>query len=203
MAKDNRQRLGRAEARDKLLRAAARVFLEKGRAATVEDIAAEAEYSASALYKHFSNKDDLFRCLWHRVFAEMIEVFTNEPPMDLPFVGRLKWTLYSIAEFAENDRDLFLAAMANSPIAESPMTLDEEFLEKHHQMRDAFYELMSRGVEEGVLRDYDPATLAMALGGSLQALTGRWALEGPFPLKPHMNDLIELFMNGAAKKPED
>lgn len=198
MTQDNRQRLGRAEARDKLLRAAARVFVDKGRAATVEDIAVEAEYSASALYKHFSNKDDLFRCLWHRVFAEMIDVFTSEPPMELPFEGRLKWTLYSIAEFAENDRDLFLAAMANAPLGESPMTLEEEFLEKHNQMRDAFHQLMVRGIEQGVLRDYDPATLAMALGGHLQALTGHWALEGPFPLKPHMDDVVELFLHGAA-----
>ena len=199
MTQDTRRRLGRTEARDKLLRAAARVFIDKGRAATVEDIAAEADYSASALYKHFSNKDDLFRCLWHRVHDQMLEVFVSEPPMELPFVGRVKWTLYNLAEFAENDRDLFLAAMANAPLGDSPMSVDEEFLEKHNQMREAFQQLMARGVEDGVLKDYDPSALAMALGGHLQALTGQWALEGPFPLKPHMDTAIELFMGGAAK----
>ena len=55
--KDTQQRMRRKQ----LLEAAKRVFHTKGfSAATVEDIAQEAELSAAALYLYFKNKDDLY-----------------------------------------------------------------------------------------------------------------------------------------------
>src|SRR5918912_2274858 len=51
----------RRETRERLLRAAARVFARRGfRAASMEEIAAEAGYSTGAIYWHFEGKEDLF-----------------------------------------------------------------------------------------------------------------------------------------------
>ena len=51
----------RRETRERLLEAAARVFARRGfRAASMDEIAAEAGYSTGAIYWHFEGKDDLF-----------------------------------------------------------------------------------------------------------------------------------------------
>lgn len=200
MTETNRQRLGRTEARDVILAAAARVFNSKGRGITVEEIAQEAGYSTSALYKHFSNKEDILRTLWKRVSARMLEIFQAEPPVELPFIERLKWTLYRLAKLAEDERDLFLAAMFNTPIPyDDPLNqLDEDLVAYHRAMQQAMIALMEQGIEQGVLEGRDPKVYAMALGGHLKALTGEWAFLGPFPLKPLIDSALEVFLMGAA-----
>src|SRR6266536_3616273 len=66
-----RQRLTRAErraqTRDQLLEAAARVFARKGYAgASVDDIAEEAGFTVGALYSNFSGKQELFMAAFER-----------------------------------------------------------------------------------------------------------------------------------------
>ncbi len=198
MTQSNRQRLGRNEARDVILEAAARVFNSKGKGLTVEDIAQEAGYSTSALYKHFSNKEDILRTLWKRVGERTLEVFQSEPPLDLPFIERLRWTLYRLAKLAEDERELFLAGFANTPVGEPINQIDEDLLEHASAMHCAVVTLMKRGIEEGTLQPRDPRDYAMALGGHLKAMTGHWAHFGPFPLKPHIETALEIFLYGAA-----
>ena len=52
-----------------ILLAAQSVFASKGSAASIEDIAAEAEVSVSTLYKHFANKEDLFQAAFKHAFT--------------------------------------------------------------------------------------------------------------------------------------
>jgi AcrR family transcriptional regulator len=198
MTQSNRQRLGRSEARDIILGAAARVFNQKGNAVTVEDIAQEAGYSTSALYKHFSNKEDILRTLWTRVGEQMIDLFQSEPPVKLPFIKRLKWTLYRMAQMAEDTREFFLAGMANTPMDKPVCRLEQDCLEYFKTMRAAMMALMQRGIDEGVLKPRDPRIYSSALGGHLHSLTMQWALFGPYPLKPRIDEALELFLTGAA-----
>ena len=63
----------RRETRTRLLEAAARVFAREGfRAATVEQIAAEAGYSTGAIYWHFEGKEDLFLAMAEEFAAERV-----------------------------------------------------------------------------------------------------------------------------------
>lgn len=198
MTQNSRQRLGRSEARDTILEAAARVFNQRGSAVTVEDIAQEAGYSTSALYKHFSNKDDILRTLWERIGEQMCDLFQTEPPVELGFVKRLKWTLYLLAQMAEETREFFLAGMANTPRDIAFCRRDDECLQNFRTMRAAMIALMQRGIDEGVLVGRDPALYSMALGGHLHSLTMHWAMEGPYPLKPCIDRMLEVFLAGAA-----
>lgn len=198
MTQNSRQRLGRSEARDTILEAAARVFNQKGSAVTVEEIAQEAGYSTSALYKHFSNKDDILRTLWERIGEQMCDLFQSEPPVELGFVKRLKWTLYRMAQMAEETREFFLAGMANTPRDMASYRRDEVCLQHFHTMRQAMVALMQRGIDEGVLTARNPEVYSMALGGHLHSLTMRWAMDGPFALKPCIDQALEVFLAGAA-----
>jgi AcrR family transcriptional regulator len=64
---DRRTRAARAEegdARERLLAAAAKIFAKRGyRAASVDDVAAEAGFSKGAVYWHFGSKEDLLHAL--------------------------------------------------------------------------------------------------------------------------------------------
>lgn len=192
-----RPRLGRQEARDVILAAAARVFNLKGRAATVEEIAQEAGYSTSALYKHFSNKEDLFRTLWTVVSEQMLALYQTKPLVDLSFVDHLKWTMYRIAQFAEEERELLLAGFANTPSGGSYCQIDPAIVENYLAMKQAMIELMERGIAEGALRANGAQMYEMAISGCLRTLMTRWTFQGPFPLKPQIDEMLEFFLLGA------
>lgn len=198
MTQPTRQRLGRSEAREIILEAAARVFNQKGRAVTVEDIAHEAGYSTSALYKHFANKDDILHTLWIQVGERMRDLFQTEPPVALSFIKRLKWLLYRMARMAEETREFYIAGMANTPIALPATQLEDTHLDNYLAIRDSMVALMQRGIDEGVLKPGDPELYAMALGGHLQSLTMNWALYGPYPLMPRIDQALEIFLFGTA-----
>lgn len=181
-----------------ILEAAARVFNQKGRALTVEDIAQEAGYSTSALYKHFSNKDDILHTLWIQVGERMADLFQSEPPVELSFIKRVKWLLYRMAQMAEETREFFLAGMANTPMGQPSRQMEDAHLGHYAAMRQSMIELMQRGIDEGVLKPGDPEIYSMALGGHLHSLTMNWALYGPYPLKPRIELLLDIFLFGAA-----
>ncbi|ORV54353.1 hypothetical protein AWC05_17260 [Mycobacterium florentinum] len=66
-----------AEVRQLLVDAAARVFTAKGYAsATADDIAAEAGVARSAIWRHFTDKADLFGAAVLAPFAEFLENYT-------------------------------------------------------------------------------------------------------------------------------
>jgi AcrR family transcriptional regulator len=80
-----------AQTRERLLRAAADVFAERGYDGTrVADIAAAAGVSNGALYAHFASKADLLVAALHahgrRTLAEMFAAEPDRPVMDLLLV---------------------------------------------------------------------------------------------------------------------
>lgn len=204
MNDDERHRLGHNEARVRILRAAARVYNKCGERATVQQIADEADYSTAALYKHFSDRDAILESLWRTVKEEVLEVIQSEPPVELGFVGRLKWLLFEFSEMAEEKEELFLASMASSPSPTRLENLDQSAVEMYERYRETMRSIMSQGLEEGVLDDSRSAELySLALAGQIQALVERWALAGPFPLRPRMEAMLELFLRGAAPSDVD
>lgn len=179
----------------RILKAAARVLRQRGRAATVEDIAREADYSAAALYRHFSGKEEIFTALAFEMMTRIHALFAETPPLDLPFESNLKWSLYRMAEFAEQERDMFIGAMMWLPTL-----MDDDFpIEMLNVFEAGIVKLMQQGIDEGVLREGDPALYATAFGGMLQGINHRWALHGPFEMKPRIDEMYELFLAGAGK----
>ena len=60
--------------RDRILRAAADVFLEKGvDGFSMRQVAAKVGYSATTIYHHFVNKEDLLKAILDDVFSEFAE----------------------------------------------------------------------------------------------------------------------------------
>jgi AcrR family transcriptional regulator len=76
VARTNRRVSERRRRHELLVDAAERVFAAKGIGnATVDDVAAEAEYSKGLLYKHFRSKEEIYQAICLRGFQLMLRRF--------------------------------------------------------------------------------------------------------------------------------
>ncbi|WP_084163524.1 TetR/AcrR family transcriptional regulator [Mycobacterium triplex] len=88
-----RSRRSTAQVRQLLVDAAARVFTAKGYAsATADDIAAEAGVARSAIWRHFTDKADLFGAAVLQPFAEFLENYTTAYDIKNPKWGDFEIT---------------------------------------------------------------------------------------------------------------
>jgi AcrR family transcriptional regulator len=87
--KERRER-ERIETRDKILEAARDLFLSEGYdGVTMRKVAERIEYSPTAIYFHFADKEALFRELCYQDFARLAAVFQSRPLAADP-IERLK-----------------------------------------------------------------------------------------------------------------
>ena len=75
--KERRER-ERSETRDKILDAARELFVAEGyEGVSMRKVAEKIEYSPTAIYVHFADKQELFRELCHQDYARLAEVFQS------------------------------------------------------------------------------------------------------------------------------
>jgi len=87
--KERRER-EKSETRDKILDAARELFVSEGyEGVSMRRVADKIEYSPTAIYVHFADKEELFRDLCHQDYARLAEVFQSSVMSTDP-VERLK-----------------------------------------------------------------------------------------------------------------
>src|SRR5215471_14857352 len=75
--KERRER-EKSETRDKILDAARELFVTEGyEGVSMRRVADKIEYSPTAIYVHFADKEELFRELCHQDYARLAEVFQS------------------------------------------------------------------------------------------------------------------------------
>jgi AcrR family transcriptional regulator len=89
--KERRER-EKSETRDKILDAARELFATEGyEGVSMRQVAEKIEYSPTAIYVHFADKNELFRELCHQDYARLAEVFQSSVMSTDP-IERLKQT---------------------------------------------------------------------------------------------------------------
>ena len=87
--KERRER-EKSETRDKILDAARELFVTEGyEGVSMRKVAEKIEYSPTAIYLHFADKEELFRELCHEDYAQLAKVFQSSMISTDP-VERLK-----------------------------------------------------------------------------------------------------------------
>jgi AcrR family transcriptional regulator len=87
--KERRER-EKSETRDKILDAARELFVAEGfEGVSMRKVAEKIEYSPTAIYVHFADKQELFRELCHQDYARLAEVFQSSAMSTDP-IERLK-----------------------------------------------------------------------------------------------------------------
>jgi AcrR family transcriptional regulator len=124
--KERRER-ERLETRDKILEAAREMFATQGiEATTMRAIAQRIEYTPTAIYHHFKDKDALIIELCHSDFARLGRQFTQMERIEDP-VERLRRIGMAYVEFAiHNPHHYQIMFMTRTPVHEHPDKNPEE-----------------------------------------------------------------------------
>lgn len=117
--------------RQDILEAAARAFVQGGfKAATMQDIAKEAGYTAASLYSYFSSKEEILTGLRELVMEELAETFDSPFPDGLSLRQKLDLLLRRQVDFAQRRKELFAilhlgSQMGEGRCSEEPLGLFE------------------------------------------------------------------------------
>lgn len=113
------------EMRDKIINAAMKLFVEKGFEETsIRQIAKSIEYSPAALYRYFTNKDELFYvvhdCVFDLLYAHLKPIEQIEHPVErMTAMGR------KYLEFALNNQAYYELLFVQKSPMNTDMTDDE------------------------------------------------------------------------------
>ena len=168
---ERRQREREAR-RHQILKAAERLFLEKGfDNVTVDDIAMAAEVAKGTLYLYFKNKNDLLLDLLHKRRSPILQAF-GEAQADatngIDLVARL---IREQQQSMERDpvelRRLFLRHLVEGPALES--TPSAQAHTKHiERVISTYLNAIERGQSDGSIRkDLEPAMLTAQIWGGV------------------------------------
>jgi len=163
-------RSGEDPLRERLLKAATEVFLEKGFAATsVDEIASRAKASKLTFYNHFGNKEKLFEAIVTRLNSTMFQGFVGALEADVPMDQALYFFVKQLAEMLYTDEAIKLVRVLHAEAARFPELadiFDRAGPQRAHALLAAYFE---QKISNGLLRRVDPFTAAdhlihMALG---------------------------------------
>jgi AcrR family transcriptional regulator len=141
----------RTEVREKILDAARELFINEGyEGVSMRKVAQRIEYSPTAIYVYFKDKEDLFHQLCHEDFGKLAAVMQDAPGVSSP-LERLKQIGRTYAEFGRRYPNHYkLMFMTAHP----PQALDEsDRAIKGNPERDA-YAFLKGIVEESIAGGY-------------------------------------------------
>lgn len=168
----NRRRREKELRREAILDAAERVLEARGRAATMDEVAEEAQFSKGLLYKYFQNKDDLLAAvslrahlLLRSMFAEAVGSGTGR--QQISAIG------HAYIAFAREHPLYFeaLVTQATAPETDDPDSYSAACERAADEVLQIVHDVISRGVQDGSIRpDLDPRETAFLLWGALHGL---------------------------------
>ena len=163
--------------REAILDAAAQAFCDKGYvAATMNDIARAAGYTAPTLYAYFKGKQDILESLVDRSVDAICETFDATYPKGLSFAQRLEFLLRAHYRIAEEQRHAFLFLLRISNGSETHARPSRDRSEDiHERLRNWFSDTQDETQE---FTHWPADILATAFTGLSHAFLTRWAQAG-------------------------
>src|SRR5262245_8126323 len=151
--------------RGTILRAAARLFRDRGFADTgMRDIAAAADISAANLYHYFSGKDELLFYCQDRALDRMLEAVGGARRGSSSAAERLRLVLLA---HVRTLLDGIEGATAHLHTESLPRALRTALVRKRDRYERALRRLIAEGVRSGELVDIDPAIVTRAMLGAM------------------------------------
>ncbi len=189
-----------ADKREAILRAAIKVFAQKGYFnSKVADIAGAAGIADGTVYLYFKSKDEIL----HSIFDRAMEEFIAEGRREIAEVEEPDKRLRRIAELHLEklgaDRDLAI-------VFQIELRGSTKFMEEFSAAGFADYlkiiqQTIEDGQKSGVFRkDLKPVVCAKILYGALDEMVTNWILsKKSYALKPMANEVLKVFFGGVNK----
>jgi AcrR family transcriptional regulator len=191
------------ETRQRILRAAAALFAERGYAgATTRAIAAAAGVNEVTIFRHFGNKKSL-----------LLAVIGRDAPLprlQAALAGQLegdyRGALLKLGTiFAQTMLEQRRAVLMSLCAAEQLPEVREAVSQAPAQQRRLLGDYFRRQIEQGVMRDVDPGIAAQAFLGLFFAFSISQGLLGAdpaadLPLEVVVEQFVDIFVRGTAQE---
>ena len=160
-----------------ILRAAARLFRERGFADTgMRDIAAAADLSAANLYHYFDGKHDLLFYCQDRALDRMLAAVTSAREQSRSAAERLRLVFTAHLQTLLDEIE---GAAAHLQIDSLPPALRGAIVKKRDRYESALRRLIADGIKSGELVDMPPAIATRAMLGAMNWTVTWFRPEGP------------------------
>jgi AcrR family transcriptional regulator len=199
-AKLGRRERRSAEIRERLFRAALRLFASRGFAATtIEDITEAADVGKGTFFNYFPSKEHLL-IAFGEIRREKVRTALEEAQKSAEPIHRTLRRLYHAlaeepAQTQEMARSMVITMLASEPVRQL-------VCERLEESRRLTRELMSLGQRRSEVRqDRQPAELARLFQESFFGSLLLWALQPPATLGPKLELSFSQFWSGIAAQP--
>ena len=175
----------RKQQRQKILNAAKIVFAQKGRAATIAEVAAEAGVSQGLAYRYFANKDEIFSTLIKEASesgggpAARIQQIQGPPGMRLSLI--ISYILEDRRENPGFSQLLYQVLNDDS----TPNELKQLVIKSGQSIQVIMRQLIVEGQATGEIVKDDPDQLMVALLSCFDGLMKRSSMLGVSDSKKH------------------
>jgi len=190
-----------ADKREAILRAAIKVFAQKGYFnSKVADIAKEAGIADGTVYLYFKSKEEIL----HSVFDRAMEEFIAEGKREISEIEEADKRLRRIAQLHLEklgaDRDL--AIVFQVELRGSTKFMEEFSGGGFAEYLEIIRKTIQEGQKAGVFRkDLKPITAAKILYGALDEMVTNWILsKRMYPLAPMADEVLKVFFGGVLQK---
>jgi AcrR family transcriptional regulator len=192
--------LPQAEREEQILRAARKVFVEKGfENARMTDVASAAGLSKGAVYFYFDSKQSLIRALaaqeHRRANAILDEVLDHgDLSAEQNFADLLRQLLHHLLSLRYPPRFFLLIG----ELATRDEELRANFLETHERLMERIIRVIKQGIDDGSFRKVNPHVIAAVLKASSDGLTLEKAIGANPQGDPEeiIQATVDLFLNG-------
>jgi len=187
-----------------ILDAAEAVFADRGfHGARIQDIAKRARIAVGTVYNHFEDKDAVLAALLEQRAEEMISQLRPRPDDPRPFAQRLRARVARVLAHVDAHRAFFAIANEHGLFA-GPVAPSARARTRRLRKVEAFHAVFRAFIDEGIAsRDLEPIggdALARFLGGTIRAFVLSSLADGSADAKAHAASIVDLFMNGAARR---
>jgi TetR/AcrR family transcriptional regulator len=167
-----RQPREKEQRRTSILRAAERVFADKGpELATMDDVAHAADLGKGTLYLYFDSKNALFLEIANRTLRELLEALKQSETGAETGYDRVARVLGTIASFGLAHPDRFQVAVSWT-VSGEPSAADVEQFTEYRRLMGGVYDTLGAAVDAGkqdetIAAAADTPTLVVELLGAL------------------------------------
>jgi len=185
--------------RAEILEAAERIFVAEGyERATIRKIADEVGVSSTALYMHFTDKDQILLEICIQTMEQLLGINSEISARPIDSVARVRMMLEAYVRFALDNPNAYRLVFCSSPVAAS-LRKQETTNEIGAACFDRFVGVVREIAAEGRLRQGDARTAAQALWSACHGLVALMITKPDFDWAPAdvlMRVLIDSLLHG-------
>lgn len=187
----------RTDSRERILRVAADLFRQRGYAATsINDIAQQLGMVKSALYHHFSSKEEILSEILQRGLDDLLGPLEAIVASDLSPVEKLRAAMVHQLRAVTQGIDAPVAAVAiREPGALSP-EMRERFIARRDCVDKLYRRIIEEGIRAGVFRPVDPKLFTFAVLGMCNLARQWYSPHGPYTCEEIADTFFDYVVEG-------